>query len=113
MLPMGVSSIILGRPWLYDHDATLFGKTNSCTFNHLGKRIVINPVPPKDEIKKGASSLKEKKPKLNLISAKELNKKVAKGSPIWILTTKEIKEPVLEAHPQEVAGLLNKFLDVF
>ena len=82
VLPMGVSSIILGRPWLYDHDATLFGRTNSCAFNHLGKRIVINPVPPKDESKKGASSLKEKKPELNLISAKELNKKVAKGSPI-------------------------------
>ena len=113
MLPMGVSSIILGRPWLYDHDATLFGRTNSCAFNHLGKRIVINPVPPKDEIKKGASSLKEKKPKLNLISAKELNREVAKGSPIWILTTKEIKEPVLEAHPQEVARLLNEFSDVF
>ena len=25
VLPMGVSSIILGRPWLFDHDATLFG----------------------------------------------------------------------------------------
>ena len=50
---------------------------------------------------------------MNLISAKELNREVAKGSPIWILTTKEIKEPVLEAHPQEVAGLLNEFSDVF
>ena len=78
MLPMGVSSIILGRPWLYDHDATLFGKTNSCAFNHLGKRIVINLVPPKDEIKKGASSLKEKKLRLNLISTKELKKEVAR-----------------------------------
>ena len=25
VVPMGVSSIILGRPWLYDHDATLYG----------------------------------------------------------------------------------------
>ena len=99
---MGVSSIILGRPWLYDHDATIFGRTNSCAFNHLGKRIVINLVSPKDEIKKRASSLKEKEPELNLISAKELNKKVAKGSPIWILTTKEIKEPVLETHPKKL-----------
>jgi len=69
---MGVSSIILWRPWLYDHDATQFGKTNSCAFNHLVKKIVINPFPPNDEVKKEASSLKEKKPGLHLISAKEL-----------------------------------------
>ena len=76
---MGVSSIILGRPWLYDHDATLFGKTNFDAFNHLRKRIVINPVLLKDEIKKRASSLKEKKLGLHLISAKELKKEIAEG----------------------------------
>ena len=79
---MEVHSIILGRPWLYDHDATLFGKTNSCAFNHLGKRIVINPIPPKNKIKKEASSLKKKKPILYLISAKELKKEIAEGAPI-------------------------------
>ena len=113
MLPMGVSSIILRRPWLYDYDATLFGKTNSCAFNHLEKKIIINPVAPKDEIKKGASSLKEKKLGLYLIGAKELKKEIAEGSPIWILTIKKIKEPAIGEHPQEVAGLLNEFSDVF
>ena len=39
VLPMGISSIILGRPWLYDHDATLHGRTNTCTFNHMGRNL--------------------------------------------------------------------------
>ena len=110
---MGVSSIILGRPWLYDHDATLFGKTNFYPFNHLGKKIVIKSIPPKDESKKEARSLKEKKSRLHLISAKELKKKVAEGSPIWILTAKEIKELALGEQPQEVIEILDEFSYIF
>ena len=43
VLPMGVSSIILGRPWLFDHDVTIFGRSNSCAFNFNGKKIIIHP----------------------------------------------------------------------
>ena len=50
---------------------------------------------------------------MNLISVKELNREVAKGSPIWILIAKEIKEPALRGHPQKVMEILDKFLDVF
>ena len=106
---MGVSSIILGRPWLYDHDATLFDKTNSCSFNHLGKKIVIHPVPPKDVVKKGASSLKKKTPGLNLINVKELQKEIVEGSPIWILTAREIRESTLKEPPLEVLEVLEEF----
>ena len=74
---------------------------------------MINPVLPKDEVKKGASSLKEKKPGLHLISAKELKREIAEGSPIWILTTKEIRKPALGEHPQEVVEVLEEFQDVF
>ena len=76
VVPMGVSSVILGRPWLFDHDATLFGKTNSCSFTHLGKKTVIHPTPPRDSTKKASSSLKEKKPGLNLITDKELEQEI-------------------------------------
>ena len=86
---MGVSSIILGRPWLYDHDATLVGKSNSCSFTHLGNKIMIYPTPPKDPIKRGSSSLKEKKPGLNLISDKELEQEIKGGSAIWMLIARK------------------------
>ena len=47
VLPMEVGSIILGRPWLFDNDVTIYGRTNSCSFTHQGKKITINPSPPK------------------------------------------------------------------
>ena len=113
ILPKGVSSIILGRPWLFDHDATLYGHTNSCFFMHLGKRFVIHPIPPKDAVKRGSSHLKETEPRVNLITAKEIEKELTEGTPVWILTFKDIQEPLWNEHPQEVTKLLEEFWDVF
>ena len=110
---MGVSSIILGRPWLYDHDATLFGRSNICSFKHNGNKYVIHPTPPRDPIKKGSSNLKDSKLRVNLIKAKELEKDITEGNPVWILTTKEIYESVQKEQPPEVIEILEEFKDVF
>ena len=116
---MRVSSIILGRPWLYDHDAILYGRFNSCSFNHHGKKLVINPTPPKDHIKRESSNLKEKKLGLNMISAKELEREITEGSPVWILTTKKTHDQTQKEHPQKVVEFLKEleflkdFQDVF
>ena len=40
VLPMKIRSIILGRPWLYDHDVQLAGRANTCSFMHHGRRVV-------------------------------------------------------------------------
>jgi len=110
---MGVGSIILGWPWLFDHDATLYGRSNTCVFFHQGKKITINPIQPKDPVKKGSSGLKEKKTGVNLITPKELEKEILEGAPIWILATKESHEPTNVEHPQEVVKTLKEFEDVF
>ena len=70
-------------------------------------------MPPKDEVKKGVRSLKEKTSGLNLISAKELEREIVEGSPIWLVSAKEVKEPTLEDPPQEVLEVLEEFKDVF
>ena len=44
---MDVGSIILGLPWFYDADATIYGKSNTCTFLNGGKRFRIQPLEPK------------------------------------------------------------------
>ena len=49
---MEVGSILLGRPWLYDVNATIQGRTNICLFEHNGKKIQLNPSPPRVHIKK-------------------------------------------------------------
>ena len=38
ILPMGVGSVLLGRPWLYDRDVVQYGRTNRCTFYFGGSR---------------------------------------------------------------------------
>ena len=95
---MGVSSIILGRSWLFDHDATLYGRSNSCSFMHLGKKFVIHPMPPKNALSRGSSHLKETKPNVNLITVKKIERELIEGTPIWILTAKDTLEPPQNEH---------------
>ena len=80
---------------------------------HVGKKFVIHLTPPKDTIKRGSSHLKETKSRVNLITAKEIEKDLIDGTPIWILTTKDTLEPLQNEHPQKMVELLEDFKDVF
>ena len=80
---------------------------------HLGKKFVINPTPPKNALRRGSSHLKETKPRINLITAKEIERELIEGTPVWILTAKDTLESLQKEHPQEVIELLEDFKDVF
>ena len=43
VLLIEVGSIILGRPWMFDQDATLHGWSNTYTFDYHGHRITLLP----------------------------------------------------------------------
>ena len=43
VIPIKIGSIILGRPWLYDHDVQLAGRANTCSFMHRGRRVIWVP----------------------------------------------------------------------
>ena len=43
VIPMKIGSIILRRPWLYDHDVQLAGRANTCSFMDRGRRVVWVP----------------------------------------------------------------------
>jgi len=75
---MDVSHIILGRPWLYDLDVTIYRRLNVCSFVHDGKKVKLAPVrhvSPPDTKQPDASSSKKA---LNLISSKSLDKESKK-----------------------------------
>jgi len=40
--------IIFGRPWLFDLDVIIYGRTNHCSFVHNGKKVklMLNQVKP-------------------------------------------------------------------
>ena len=41
MLPMDVAHVLLGRPWLYDLNVTIFGKDNIYSCKYKGKNIIL------------------------------------------------------------------------
>ncbi|GFY95544.1 AGC (cAMP-dependent, cGMP-dependent and protein kinase C) kinase family protein [Actinidia rufa] len=51
VIPMDVGHIILGRPWLFDLDVTIYGRSNSCSFLFENKRIKLNPLQPRSDSK--------------------------------------------------------------
>ena len=56
---MEVGSILLGRPWLFDVNATILGRSNTCIFEHEGKKIQLNPSPPRAPLTRNSPSLEE------------------------------------------------------
>ncbi|KAF7839637.1 putative mitochondrial protein [Senna tora] len=57
VLPMDVAHVLLGRPWLYDHNVISYGKENTHAFKHGEKTILLQPAKPEIEPK---TSLKSK-----------------------------------------------------
>ncbi|KAF5470834.1 hypothetical protein F2P56_011322 [Juglans regia] len=51
VIPMDVGHVILGRPWLFNLDVTIHGRSNSYSFVFNGKKIHLNPLPPKPEFR--------------------------------------------------------------
>jgi hypothetical protein len=56
VVPMQACQLLLGRPWLYDRDVQIFGRTNKLSFVYKGERISLLPLTPeeilKDDLKK-------------------------------------------------------------
>jgi len=102
----------LGRPWLYDLDVTIFGRSNICSFTFQGKKIQFIGLPPRsnDDSKK---KNKVKEVGLNIISHREFDKEIHEESIVFALVVKEIVEDILEEPPEEVKRVLIEFLDVF
>jgi len=108
---MDVSYIILGRPWLFDLDVTIYGRTNQCSFVHNDKKVKLMPKqskPPTQEkkINKGKGKVdaltpgkKSDKGKdkmvMNLISHDQIEKSLNEGSTCYTLVARET-EPKIE-----------------
>jgi len=64
VVPMQTCSLLLGRPWEYDNDATHHGRSNRYTFMHKDQKITLVPWTPAEIVqadKERAASLKDDK----------------------------------------------------
>jgi len=56
VVPMQACQLLLGRPWLFDRDVQIFGRTNKLSFMYKGERISLLPLTTeeilKDDLKK-------------------------------------------------------------
>ena len=107
---MDVGSIILGIPWLLDLDITIYGRSNSCTFIHEGRKIRINPLEPKTRTSVQKNDrVPEKLESLLIVDTKTMERNVKKKSVIFALVAIDsLSDPVLEFSP-EVAPILQEF----
>ena len=112
VIPMDVGHIILGRPWIYDLDVTLHGRSNSCSFVFEGKKIMLNPLKPKPiEMSKKIEAPKVKG--LNIISPKAFERVAIQEFVVFALVARELHGETHEKQPKEVKLMLQEFKDVF
>ena len=48
VVPMQACQLLLGRPWLYDRDVQICGRSNKVIVMYKGKRITLLPLSPKE-----------------------------------------------------------------
>ena len=126
VVPMDVGHIILGRPWIYDMDATNFGRTNICIFNFKEKKVKLHPLPAKDKSgkkesdEKTSTSASNSKPKsLHILSASEFQaeERTSKGSKedptVYAVVSTEISKEPIASIPREMELVFREFQDVF
>ncbi|XP_017620653.1 uncharacterized protein LOC108464885 [Gossypium arboreum] len=92
VVPMHVSHLLLGRPWLYHPKVIHDGYTNRYTFKHLGKNVALAPLMPrqvyedqlnlKDSIEKFKESEQKEKSEKERENKSEKNKGKQVNKPI-------------------------------
>ncbi|GFS34711.1 bifunctional inhibitor/lipid-transfer protein/seed storage 2S albumin superfamily protein [Actinidia rufa] len=111
VVPMDIGHIILGRPWLFDMDVTIYGRSNSCSFLFENKRIKLNPLQPKP-----ASKQKKENPTngkdLNIISPKEFERKINDQSILFAVVVHDASTESQDTPPEEVTSILQEFHEV-
>ncbi|XP_022857111.1 uncharacterized protein LOC111378176 [Olea europaea var. sylvestris] len=109
---MDVGHIILGRPWLFNLDVTIYGQSNSCSFVFNGKKIHLNPLPPKPAGPLETKKSVERKG-LHIISPTEFDRTLVGDSVVFALVVVEVPSHSTIESPVEVLSVLQEFQDVF
>ena len=109
---MDVGHIILGRPWFYDLDVTLHGRSKSRSFLFKSKKIVLNPLKPKP-INMSKKTETPKAKGLNIISPKAFERVTVQESIVFVIVARELHGETREEQLEEVKLVLQEFKDVF
>ena len=114
ILPMGVGSVLLGRPWLYDRDVAHLGRTNHCTFFFEGCKQVWQPyvslfleIPTTTEIPDTPLQVPQF---LGVVSARKFLKDMAEDAPVWAI---QVRTKIPSSISDDFLEFLQDFAAVF
>ena len=110
---MDVGSIILGHPWLYDADVTIYEKSNTCVFLHEGKRYRIQSSEPKNHSNPTHKPVAAHTKPIHLLNVKGFEIEAKEPSLIFVLVAKEPLTKPQEGIPLEAQPILKEFNLVF
>ena len=109
---MEVGSILLGRPWIFDVNAIILGRSNTYIFEHEGKKIQLNSSPPRTPLTSSLPSLEEPTSNpsqnaeivkaLHLITKKEMKEELVKGSYVCAVILSLKSSSPSKQYPAEV-----------
>jgi len=95
MVTIDQGQIILGRPWLFDKDVTIYDRSNISQFLHKGKKIKLLPLRLKfRQPEQTPNALKDSKG-TNLIGAKVSDQKLKKGASFFLFIGSAAHPPPL------------------
>ncbi|GJU14608.1 RNA-directed DNA polymerase [Tanacetum coccineum] len=103
VVPMDACHLLLGRPWLYDHQVKHDGFCNTYSFHKDGLHVTLAPLNPKDATPEVAPMTKDEIVGLARQSP---------PGPILGLVVLEENTPISDV-PHEVLPLLTEFSDIF
>ncbi|GJY59109.1 RNA-directed DNA polymerase [Tanacetum coccineum] len=103
VVPMDACHLLLGRPWLYDHQVKHDGFRNTYSFHKDGLHVTLAPLNPKDATPEVAPMTKDEIVGLARQSP---------PGPILGLVVLEENTPISDV-PHEVLPLLTEFSDIF
>ena len=89
VLPMGVGTVLLGRPRLFHFDVAQYGRANRCVFYFEGNKHIWQPyVPQVPAVATPTLSRVDRNPPLlflGLVSSRQFLKGIESNNPIWAI----------------------------
>ena len=114
VLPMGVRSILLGWPWLYNFDVAQYGRANRCVFYFGGTKHVWQPYISTKRIEETSATesaaQSQASPLLGLVTARQFIKGLESDAPMWAV---QVRTKVTTAPAESYPAFLHEFADIF
>ncbi|KAK9698056.1 hypothetical protein RND81_08G079700 [Saponaria officinalis] len=103
--PMDACHLLLGRPWEFDKNTVHQGRSNTYTFKHGNRKIILTPLPPNQK-NYGSPNVIGDTNGVLFLSEVAMIREMKQEQTTLILLTKEVGESETSKVPEEVESLI-------